>query len=254
MNRKTWGFAVFIMGRAADSRKSPDPESSAEPARPAGSRPNNGGRGANGETAGAGRGYRRVPRLARGPGRAKGEGRTVMDDRELVEAIRAGDPAAPAVLVERFQGVLYGLCVRMMGHRQDAEDVLQDALVRALRGIGGFDGGRPLRPWLLGIAANRCRTALALRARRPIVIEPPADRPDPRPGPADPDDLAGELARALDRLRPDYRLVFALYHEQGLPYEEISRAIGRPVGTVKTWLHRARAELAESLSRRGVRC
>ena len=177
-----------------------------------------------------------------------------MDDRELVEAIRAGDPAAPAVLVERFQGVIFGLCVRMMGHRQDAEDVMQDAFVRALRGLGGFDGDRALRPWLLGIAANRCRTALALRARRPAVIEPPDDRPDPRPGLADPDDLAGELARALERLRPDYRLVFALYHEQGLPYEEIGHAIGRPVGTVKTWLHRARAELAEYLSRRGVRC
>ncbi len=177
---------------------------------------------------------------------------TLRDDRALVEALRAGDPLAPAELVERFHGVVFGLCFRMMGHRHDAEDVAQEALVRALRGIAGFDGTRPLRPWLLGIAANRCRTALGRRSRRPTVAESPADPVDHRPGLADPDDLAGELGRALDRLRPEYRLVFALYHEQALPYEEIAQTIGRPVGTVKTWLHRARGELADYLMRRGI--
>src|SRR5690242_9579266 len=177
-----------------------------------------------------------------------------MDDRALVEALRDGDPQAPRLLVERFQGAVFGLCLRMMGHRQDAEDVVQDAFLRALRGLAGFDGERPLRPWLLGIAANRCRTALAQRARRPSIAETAAEPPDPRPGLTDPDDLAGELERALGRLRPEYRLVFSLYHEQGMPYDEIALAVGRPLGTVKTWLHRARSELADDLSRRGVRC
>ncbi len=175
-----------------------------------------------------------------------------MEDHALVEALRAGDPHAPGELVGRFHGVVFGLCYRMMGHRHDAEDVAQESLVRALRGIGGFDGSRPLRPWLLGIAANRCRTALGRRSRRPTTTESPEDQVDHRPGLDDPDDLAGELARALDRLRPEYRLVFALFHEQGLPYEEISQTIGRPVGTVKTWLHRARGELADYLARRGL--
>ena len=177
---------------------------------------------------------------------------TLRDDRALVEALRAGDPLAPAELVERFHGIVFGLCYRMMGHRHDAEDVAQEALVRALRGIAGFDGSRPLRPWLLGIAANRCRTALGRRSRRPAVAEVPADPVDHRPGLDDPDDIASELERALDRLRDDYRLVFALYHEQGLSYEEIAQSIDRPVGTVKTWLHRARGELADYLARRGI--
>lgn len=177
-----------------------------------------------------------------------------MDDRELVEAVRSGDLQAARLLIDRFQGIVFGLCYRMMGHRHDAEDVAQEALLRALRGLSGFDGARPLRPWLLGIAANRCRTALARRARRPAPSEAVDDPVDHRAGLADPDDLAGELERALDRLRPDYRTVFVLYHEQGLPYEEIAQVISRPVGTVKTWLHRARAELAEHLSRRGVHC
>jgi RNA polymerase sigma factor (sigma-70 family) len=178
-----------------------------------------------------------------------------MDDAALVEALRSGDPQAPRLLIERYQGVVFGLCYRMMSHRQDAEDVAQEAFLRALRSIAGFDPARPLRPWLLEIAANRCRTALARRARRPPlcsqVIE---DRADPRPGLADPDDLAGELERGLQALRPEYRLVFTLFHEQNLSYEEIAEAISRPVGTVKTWLHRARAQLAEDLTRRGVHC
>ncbi len=131
---------------------------------------------------------------------------------------------------------------------------MQETFVRALRGLSGFENERPLRPWLLGIAANRCRTALARRARRPAAVAATEDWPDHRAGATDADDLAGELQRALGRLRPDYRLVFALFHEQNLPYEEISKTMGRPVGTIKTWLHRARAELAAHLTRRGVRC
>ncbi len=177
-----------------------------------------------------------------------------MDDRTLVEALQAGDPQAPRLLIERFQGVVFGLCYRMMGHRQDAEDVAQDTFLRALRGMAGFDVSRQVRPWLLGIAANRCRTALSRRSRRPVLADCVEDQVDHRPGLTDPDDLAGELEKALGRLRPHYRMVFTLYHEQNLPYEEIGAAIGRPIGTVKTWLHRARAELAEHLSRRGVHC
>jgi len=176
------------------------------------------------------------------------------NDQALVEALRAGDPEAPAVFIERFQGLVFGLCLRMLGHRQDAEDIAQETFLRAIRSVWGFDNNRPLRPWLLGIAANRCRTALAKRAKQPTPSEPPDDLVDPKAKLADPDDLAGELARALDRLQPHYRLVFTLYHDQGLPYEEISQIMNRPVGTVKTWLHRARRQLADDLSRRGVNC
>jgi RNA polymerase sigma factor (sigma-70 family) len=177
-----------------------------------------------------------------------------MDDRVLVEALRIGDPNAARWLVEQYQGVVFALCYRMMGHRQDAEDVAQETFVRALRGIAGFDPDRPVRPWLLGIAANRCRTALAKRGKGPTLTDSSEEYVDHRPGLVDPDGLAAELTRALDRLRPEYRMVFNLFHEQNLPYEDIAQALDRPVGTVKTWLHRARAELAEHLTRRGVRC
>ncbi len=177
-----------------------------------------------------------------------------MDESALVEALKAGDPLAPRMLIERFQGLVFGLCYRMMSHRQDAEDATQETFLRAIRGMKRFDAGRPIRPWLLEIAANRCRTALSQRGRRlgKRGIEP-ADEPiDPRPPSGDFEDLAGELERALALLRPEYRTVFILFHEQNLSYDEISQVVSRPVGTVKTWLHRARAELAEDLGRRGM--
>lgn len=176
------------------------------------------------------------------------------DERILVEALLSGSPEAPRLFLERFQSAVFAVCVRMLGHRHDAEDVAQEVFLRALRGIRGFDPSRPLRPWLMSIAANRCRTALARRSVRPSLTDAPEEHPDPRRPPGDPDDLAGEVERAVARLRPDYRLVFTMYHEQGLSYEEIAEALARPIGTVKTWLHRARAELADDLARRGVHC
>ena len=132
--------------------------------------------------------------------------------------------------------------------------MVQDTFIRALRAIDQFDASRPVMPWLLGIAANRCRTALAQRARRPSLVERVGETPDRREYPAAGDDLMGEIDRALGRLRPDYRLVFTLYHESGMLYEEIAQAIDRPVGTVKTWLRRARGQLAGDLARRGITC
>src|SRR5260370_38234808 len=64
--------------------------------------------------------------------------------------------------------------------------------------------------------------------------------------------LRGENQDALNELRVEYRTVFALFHEQGQPYEEIAQALNRPVGTIKTWLHRARLEVLERLRRRGM--
>lgn len=183
-----------------------------------------------------------------------GDGTVGADDRAIIEAIRSGQPEAAARFVLAHQASVYRLCWRMMRHQQDAEDVVQDTFVRALGAIGGFDLERPVPPWLLGIAANRCRTALAQRARRPALVDQVVEAPDPRPGLADADDLNAEIDRAMGKLRPEYRLVFSLYHESGLLYDEIAEAIDRPVGTVKTWLRRARTQLATDLARRGICC
>jgi len=176
-----------------------------------------------------------------------------VDDVTLVRRCLRGDAVAVRTLVERFQAEVFGLCVRLLGHRHDAEDVTQEVFLRVFRSLGGWDAARPLKPWLMGIAVNRCRTWLTQRARRPESVDylqdvaagPPAD---------DSAELLHEIRAALAELRPEYRIVFVLFHERGQPYEDIALALERPVGTIKTWLHRARLEILDRLRRRGMVC
>jgi RNA polymerase sigma-70 factor (ECF subfamily) len=172
--------------------------------------------------------------------------------RELVRSSLAGDQAAMAELVDCFRGQVFGLCFRMLGHRQDAEDMTQEAFVRALRNLASWDSRRDFRPWLLAIAGNRCRSLLAVRRKRPQSSETLDQAPDTRPDMQSANHLAEEVQRALVQLRFEYRQAFLLFHEQQLSYAEIGEALDCPVGTVKTWVHRARRELAEMLIKRGV--
>lgn len=173
------------------------------------------------------------------------------DDVDLVNSCLAGKPEAVRSFVRQFQAVVFGLCFRMLGHREDAEDVSQEVFVRALRGLTQWDQARPLLPWLLTIASNRCRTWLSRRNHRPASTEFIAEVCDPRS--ARPSlDLGEELQLALENLREEYRLCFVLYHQSEMSLSEISQVLGSPEGTIKTWLHRARKELAEHLQRRGV--
>src|SRR5262249_20340610 len=173
------------------------------------------------------------------------------DDAALVRRCLRGDAEAVRVLVERFQPEVLGLCIRMLRHRQDAEDVTQEVFLRVFRSLRRWDASRPLRPWLMSIAVNRCRTWLAQRMRRPEMVayleETAADQP-----PDDAAELATEIQAAVAELRSEYRAAFVLFHEQGQPYEDIAATLDRPVGTVKTWLHRARLEILEHLRRRGM--
>jgi RNA polymerase sigma-70 factor (ECF subfamily) len=154
-------------------------------------------------------------------------------------------------LVNRFHNDVYGLCVRLLHHRHDAEDVTQEVFLRIFRSLQGWDDSRPLKPWIMGIAVNRCRTWLVQRSRRPEVVDYLQDTAT-APASDDSGELLAEIQAALLDLRVDYRTVFVLFHEQGQPYEDIALALDRPVGTIKTWLHRARLEILERLRRRGM--
>lgn len=174
------------------------------------------------------------------------------DIRELVGRCRQGDEDAVTALVDRYRDQVYGLCYRMLGHRQDAEDVAQESFVRAIRSLGRWDPTRGFQPWLLAIAANRCRTLLAGRARRPAALADVDRLPDPAPDVQRARNLAEEVQLALGQLRDEYREALVLYHSQQLSYAEIAAILKCPVGTVKTWVHRARREVAERLRQRGA--
>lgn len=174
------------------------------------------------------------------------------DDAQLAKRFLDGEEEAFCELVRRHQGVVFALCYRMLGHRHDAEDAAQDVFCRLYRNLRRYDLERPLRPWLLTIAANCCRSALQRRNRRPSAMEfipgSAADRAQPAPQ----IDLAEELQSAIESLKPDHRLCFILYYQQELSVMEVAEILDKPEGTVKTWLHRARKEVARLLERRGV--
>lgn len=173
------------------------------------------------------------------------------DVTELVRRSRLGEQAAMTELVELFRGQVFGLCYRMLGQREDAEDITQESFVRAMRSLGRFDSRREFRPWLLAIAANRCRTLLASRRKVPKPSSEVEELPDAR-SLREERHIGEEVALALTTLREEYRQAFVLFHQQELNYAEIAEVLGCPVGTVKTWVHRARRELADFLRRRGI--
>lgn len=170
----------------------------------------------------------------------------------LVNRCLQGDQNSFSRLVDRFRGQVYGLCYRMLGQREDAEDATQETFVRVVRNLHRWDQNRAFEPWLLTIAGNRCRTRLANRMRRPqnFTLEQPI--PDDWQGEQSAKWLAEEMGVALGTIRDEYRQAFNLFHRSELSYEEIAAQMDVPLGTVKTWVHRARRELIMKLRKRGV--
>lgn len=169
---------------------------------------------------------------------------------ELVRQCLSGDEAAVRRFVESYQQAIFGVCLRMLRHRQDAEDAAQETLLRAITNLHRWDPERPILPWLLAIAANRCRTAMEVRSRRPRT---PGLLPESVAGSNGVDrELGEELDRAIRSMRDEYQATFVLFYQQHWSCAQISESMGVPEGTVKTWLHRARRELAETLQRRGI--
>ncbi len=177
---------------------------------------------------------------------------TTTEFRQLVNLCMHEDEAATQQLMTRFRQRVYGLCYRMLGQRQDAEDVVQETFVRAVRSLASWDQRREFEPWLLQIAANRCRTLLSRRGRRPD-IQPLYDttaEDTSHMQSLDREVLVEEMRRVLNGMRREWREAFCLFHESELSYAEISERLECPIGTVKTWVHRARRELVRQLQTR----
>jgi RNA polymerase sigma-70 factor (ECF subfamily) len=174
-----------------------------------------------------------------------------LSDAELVRRGLLREEAALRALVRRYEQPVFALCFRMLGHRHDAEDAAQEVLVRAVRSLHRWDSDRPMRPWLLTIAANRCRTLLVQRVRWRAVVSMTDGVADPRPN-RPRADLQEELTAALGQLQLNHRTAFTLFYEQELSCSEVAEIMQCPLGTIKVWLHRARRQLADHLRRRGV--
>ncbi len=178
-------------------------------------------------------------------------------ERRLISSAQRGDLEAFNQLVEQYERLVFAVALRLLRDYQHAEDVTQDAFLRAYSSLSQYRGGS-FRAWLTRIATNRCYDLLRATQRQPAQsLDEQAFEEEPRwsvePLPDDPERLAMRTALgrrldvALDLLPEDQRLVVLLYDVHGYDYEEIAQIAGISLGTVKSRLSRARARLRDLL-------
>jgi len=189
--------------------------------------------------------------------------RTTADDATLVADALAGSQDACQDLLERYQRPVFGLVLRLVRDRGLAEDLAQEAFLKAFRALSAFQSERKFSSWLFKIAHNTAIDHLRRRRLVTVPLETPeregSDLLDSLAGPEreSPEssvrrgDLAAALEEAVQRLRPEYRTVMELRFREGLSYEEIAEITDLPMGTVKTHIHRARKAMAASLETLG---
>ena len=168
-------------------------------------------------------------------------------DEELIRRHVGGDRAAFGVLVERHQQRVYNLAFRMLGRPEDAADATQDTFVTCMAKLAGFRGASSFTTWLHRVTVNTCYDSLRKRAREVPVEEQEESAGTAVADPADASATAVDVQRALLSVPEEFRAVLVLHDVQGVPYEAIAEALGTPIGTIKSRLHRGRVALGRAL-------
>jgi RNA polymerase sigma-70 factor (ECF subfamily) len=175
-------------------------------------------------------------------------------DEILVQRARERDAFAQEELFQRYRNDAYRVAYRLLGHEQDAMDVVQESLIKAFLGLNDFDGRSGFRYWFLRIVANTSLDWGRRRKRRPKLMIGNSDS-----GPSDPcleddparrlhqQDLRQALERALGTLSPKIRETFVLFAELGLTYKEIADTQTIAIGTVMSRINAARKKLQKNL-------
>ena len=171
-------------------------------------------------------------------------------DPDILERAQAGDREAIGALLEPEMGRVFATCRRMVGSRDEAEELAQEALIRVIRGLPRFDGRSALSTWITRVTINTCLSWLRTKARRagktPLNLKHPDREPGNPPEPAgvqQGDPRALRVQEALTRLKPEHRAVLVLRDVRDLDYDSIAAALDLAVGTVKSRIFRARAAL-----------
>ena len=167
------------------------------------------------------------------------------------EVARADREAAFRALVHRYRHRLFAVCVRVLGDAEDAEDAVQETLVRLARNAASFRGEAKLSTWLYRVARNVCTDRVRYEARRPSTpvadIAEIHDQPD-EGDPIESHATAATVGAALDQLDERSRQLLLLVAVDGLTYAEAAELTGLAVGTVKSRVSRARVQLGELLA------
>lgn len=188
---------------------------------------------------------------------------TAVTDQEVVRKARGGQEAAYRELLHRYQGPVFSLVYRMVRDRALAEDLAQETFVKALNALDTYRPEFKFSSWLFKIANNVAIDHLRRRQLETLSLDggpnalTPREMDETRPVVSDRSEtpleeveareLGAAIEQAIGKLRPEYRACIILRHIEDRPYEDIAEILDLPLGTVKTYLHRARAELKEIL-------
>jgi RNA polymerase sigma-70 factor (ECF subfamily) len=169
----------------------------------------------------------------------------------LIARAAEGESVAFELLMDLHRPALYSLALKMLRNPDDANDAVQETILKAYRAIKEFDPERPLKPWLCRICSNCCVDVVRSRKRDtdPLdehehSIPDPRERIDERAGSAI---RQGQLIEAMGRLPEKYRQIIFMRHFRHMEVNEIANELNKPEGTIKSWLFRARAMLKKDL-------
>lgn len=187
-----------------------------------------------------------------------------LGDREVVALAKAGKEAAYRELLSRYERPVFSLIFRMVRDRALAEDLAQETFIKVLNALDSYRPEFKFSSWIFKIANNAAIDQLRKReldtlsldgapgARTAEEVEATAlqavDRTESPLAELESRELGSEIEQAIGRLRPEYRTAILLRHVEGRAYEEIAEVMDLPLGTVKTYIHRARLELREYLA------
>lgn len=186
-----------------------------------------------------------------------------LDDRDVVALACKGRETAFRELLSRYERPVFSLVVRMVRDATLAEDLAQEAFIKAFHALGSYDPRFKFSSWLFKIANNLTIDHLRKKQLDTVSIHgssSPGREEDSRPRIAVPDggetpedytanrELGSQIENAIGRLRPEYRTAILLRHVEGRSYEEVAEIMEVPLGTVKTYIHRGRNELKDLLA------
>lgn len=167
------------------------------------------------------------------------------NDLELVRRTKKGDTSAFSELVRRHQQVVYNLSYRYMRDVALAEDMAQEAFLKGFRLLNGFRGDCSFSTWMYRVTSSVCLTELNRRKKRGEVELQPAHGGTFENDRAETNDMAELVRRCVTRLPDRYATIVTLYYLNEMPYEEIAEIMEIPMGTLKTWMFRARKDLRD---------
>ncbi len=187
-----------------------------------------------------------------------------LSDQEIVALARQGKEAAYRELIGRYQRPVLSLIYRIVRDREKSEDLAQETFIKVLNAIERYDPSFKFSSWIFKIAHNTALDHLRRKEPQTLSLEgsPHASTADEVEASAltavsddeNPEEyattreLGAQIEVAIARLRPEYRTAIVLWHHEARPYEEIAEIMGLPLGTVKTYIHRARNELRQHLA------